>query len=68
MSLFMDTGKAFSDEDIDISREEYMGGFTLVCFDCTPDLAEQDQFNLIKTGSMRVNSTLPNLWRKLLML
>lgn len=54
MSLFMDTGKAFRDEDIDISRDEYTGGFTLVCFDCTPDLAEQDHFNLIKTGSMRL--------------
>ncbi len=54
MSLFTDTGKAFRDEGLDIDRDEYARGYSLFCFDLTPDLAEQDHFNLIKTGSVRL--------------
>ena len=57
MSLFQGTGKAFKDEDIDVSREDYEYGYTLFCFDLTPDLGENDHFSLIKSGSVRVNLT-----------
>ena len=57
MSLFQRAGKAFKDEDIDISREDYEYGYTLFCFDLTPDLGENDHFSLIKSGSVRVNLT-----------
>jgi hypothetical protein len=54
MSLFTGTGRAFRDEDIDISREDYVNGYTLFCFDLSPDLGESDHFNLIKSGSLRL--------------
>ena len=64
MTLFINTGKAFKDEDIDITRQEYSNGYTLFCFDMTPDLGESDHFNLIKSGSVRLKMTfaeaLPN--------
>jgi hypothetical protein len=52
--LFTGTGRAFRDEDIDISREDYVDGYTLFCFDLSPDLGESDHFNLIKSGSLRL--------------
>jgi hypothetical protein len=55
MGLFTDTGKAFKDEDIDITREDYVGGYALFCFDLTPDLGESTHFSLIKTGSVRLS-------------
>lgn len=54
MGLFSGTEKAFKDEDIDISREDYVGGYTLFCFDLTPDLGESDHFSLIKSGNVRL--------------
>ena len=57
MSLFQGTGKAFKDEDIDVSRKDYEYGYTLFCFDLTPDLGENDHFSLIKSCSVRVNLT-----------
>jgi hypothetical protein len=54
MSLFTGTGKAFKDEDIDITREDFVNGYALFCFDLTPDMGESDHFNLIKTGSVRL--------------
>ena len=38
ISLFRGTGKAFKDEDVDVSREDYEYGCTLFCLDFTPDL------------------------------
>ena len=57
MNLFIGTGKAFKDEDIDITRQEYSNGYTLFCFDITPHLGESDQFNLIKSSSFRLKMT-----------
>ena len=54
MSLFSSTEKAFKDEDIDISREDYTSGYSLFCFDLTPDLGESDHFSLIKSGNVRL--------------
>ena len=54
MSLFSSTEKAFKDEDIDISREDYTSGYSLFCFDLTPDLGESDHFILIKSGNVRL--------------
>ena len=64
MSLFIATGKAFKDEDIDITREDYANGYALYCFDLTLDLGENDYYSLIKTDSLRLGMTftgaLPN--------
>ena len=55
MSLFWGTRKAFKDEDIDVNRDEYANGYTLFCFDLTPDLGETvEHLNLIKSGNIRL--------------
>lgn len=65
MSLFVGTGKAFRDADIDLTRDEYADGYTLYAFDLTPDLAsDSDHYSLLKSGSVRLKLTfstaLPN--------
>ena len=64
MSLFIATGKYQKDEGTDISREDYSGGYALYCFDLSPDMAENDHFNLTKEGNVRLEGrfsvALPN--------
>lgn len=55
MSLFSGTGKNQKDEGNDITREDYGNGYSLYCFDLTPDLAENDHFNLAKDGNVRID-------------
>ena len=38
VNLFISTGKAFKDEDIDITRQECSSRYTLFCFDMTSNL------------------------------
>ncbi len=54
LSLLTGTRKAFKDEDVDVSRDEYENGYTLFCFDLSPDLGESDHYSLVKTGSLRL--------------
>ena len=54
LSLFSGTGKINRDEGNQISREDYPNGYALYAFDLSPDLAEDDHFNLAKDGSLRV--------------
>ena len=64
MSLFSGTGKQFADIGNNIKRSEYAHGYTLYAFDLTPDLGEDDHFNLLKEGNVRVDmkfaQALPN--------
>ena len=64
LSLFTGSGKYRRDEGLDINREEYEHGFTMFAYDLSPDLTEEDHFNLIKEGSIRVElkfgQALPN--------
>ena len=55
--MFTGTRKAFKDEDIDVSREDYVGEYTLFCFDLTPDLGESDHYSLLKSGTVRLEIT-----------
>ena len=55
MSLFTGTGKQFADIGNNIRRNEYHRGYTLYAFDLTPDLGEDDHFNLLKEGNVRVD-------------
>ena len=55
MSLFTGTGKQFADIGNNIKRDEYARGYTLYAFDLTPDLGEDDHFNLLKEGNVRVD-------------
>ena len=52
MSLFTETGKAFIDENIDVSNADYVGGYALFCYDLTPDLGDSDHCSLIKTSTV----------------
>jgi len=37
------------------TREEYSNGYCLYAFDLTADLTEDDYFNLVKQGSVRLS-------------
>ena len=54
-SLLQTAGKVLKDANIDISRENYANGYMLLGWDLTPDLGEDDHFNLIKRGSLRLS-------------
>jgi hypothetical protein len=56
MSLFIGTGQYGSDEGNMITREEYPRGFTLYCFNMTPDLNYEDEhYSGAKTGNLSVS-------------
>ena len=40
MTLFSGMGSMYQDEGNHIDREEYKNGYTLICFDLSPDLEE----------------------------
>ena len=44
----------FRDEGNALDRNSFSDGFALYAFDLTPDLAEDDHFNLSKQGSVRL--------------
>ena len=52
--LFSGTGKINKDDGNNISRNEYGTGYTLYAFDLSPDLSEDDHFNLMKQGGLRL--------------
>ena len=54
MSLFSGTNKINRDEGNYISREDYARGYSLYVYDLSPDLAENDHFNLIRQGNVRL--------------
>ena len=54
MSLFAGTGKINRDEGNYITRAEYPLGYTLYAYDLSPDLSEDDHFNLTRQGSLRI--------------
>ena len=53
-SLFSGCGKVNNDEGNFIDRNEYSSGYCLYAFDLSPDLKEDDHYNLIKEGSLRL--------------
>jgi len=53
-TLFSGTGKVFKDEGNGISRASFSQGNALYAFDLSPDLGEEDHFNLLKQGSVRL--------------
>ena len=54
MSIFSGTGKENRDEGNDIAHEDYPNGYALYAFDLSPDLAEDEYFNLAKQGTVRI--------------
>jgi len=53
-TLFSATGKICRDEGIDIDRNDYANGYALYAFDLTADLNDEDHFNLMRQGSVRL--------------
>ena len=54
-TLFSGTGKMYANAGLDISREEYAGGYALYAFDLTPDMCNStDYFNAVQRGSLSV--------------
>ena len=51
-SLFAGTGKLCKDEGLFITREDYNNA--LYAFDLTADLGEDDHFNLLRQGNVRI--------------
>ena len=64
MTLFSGTGKENRNEGNGIERTDYNNGYALYAFDLTPDLSDDDHFNLAKQGSVRIDlkfaAALPN--------
>ena len=57
-TLFSGTGKMYANTGLDITREEYAGGYTLYAFDLTPDMCNTaDYFNTVQRGSLSVDIT-----------
>ena len=54
-SLYNATGKHLKDEGLDINRDDYPHGYCLYAFDLTPDLGEEDHFNLSVDGTVRLD-------------
>ena len=54
MSLFTGTNKINRDEGNYISREDYSRGYSLYVYDLSPDLGENDHFNLVRQGNVRL--------------
>lgn len=59
-SLFTGTGKENLDEGNDIDRRDFSQGYALYAFDLSPDLAEDDHFNLVKQGTVRLDVKFAN--------
>ena len=58
-TLFSGTGKIYSNAGLDITRDDYSGGFALYAFDLTPDMCKSsDYFNTVQRGSLSLALTL----------
>jgi len=53
-SLFSGTNKLNRDKGNCISRNDYKDGYSLYAFDLTVDLGEDNHFNLVKHGNLRL--------------
>ena len=57
-TLFSGTGKIYSNAGLDITREDYPGGYPLYAFDLTPDMCKSaDYFNAVQRGTLTLALT-----------
>ena len=57
-TLFSGTGKIYSNAGLDITREDYPGGYALYAFDLTPDMCNNTAyFNTVQRGSLTLALT-----------
>ena len=50
----MGTGRLFHDEGLMIDRLDFPQGNCLYAFDLSPDLTDDEKFDLLRTGSVRL--------------
>ena len=53
-SLYTGTGRLFYNEGMAIKRTEHPFGYALYAFDLSPDLTDDEKFELLCTGSVRL--------------
>jgi len=53
-SLYTGTGRSFHDEGLFIDRTEYADGYILYAFDLSPDLMDDQKFDQLRTGSVKL--------------
>ena len=53
-SLYMGTGRLFYDEGLAIESTDYPFGYALYAFFLSPDLTDDEKFELLRTGSVRL--------------
>ena len=57
-TLFSGTGKIYSNAGLDITREDYPGGYALYAFDLTPDMCKSaDYFNTVQQETLTLALT-----------
>ena len=57
-TLFSGTGKIYSNAGLDITRDDYPGGYALYAFDLTPDMCKSSlYFNTVQRGSLSLALT-----------
>ena len=54
MGLFIGTGKIKTDSTNSFLPHEFAGGYATYVYDHTPDLSENDHFNLLRQGTVRL--------------
>jgi hypothetical protein len=59
-SQFSGIGKANRDEGNDIDGFDYANGYALYVLDLTPDLSDDDHFNLAREGAVRIDMKFAN--------
>ena len=45
----------YFDEGLAIDRKEYKNGYALYAFDLSPDLTDDEKFELLRTGRVRLH-------------
>jgi len=53
-SLYMGTGRLFYNEGLVIKRTKYAFGYAPYTFVLSPDLTDDEKFELLRTGSVRL--------------
>ena len=59
-TLFSGLNKMYKDTGNSISLEEFSQGYTIYCFDLSPDLNVGDHMNLLRKGNLRLEMRLQN--------
>ncbi len=56
--MFAGINRAGLDWGNEITKEDFIGGYSLYSFDLTPDKCYGDHFNVLKKGNLRIKLSL----------